>query len=457
MFLHMLRHSGPGVARAGAVCLAAAAILVISPRTVAIDQASALPSTADTPKSEPAPVVGPGTCAGDANGDGTASFADIFDIIGSFGPYGPCPPFDPLDLNQNCNIDFADILIVIANFGPCPALLDAFETPDDTVNISFFEFGSPEHPALPAGFFYGGSDAVTGQISLYGEPLSGQIAFLPPPLNPLTGTTDTVVKRLAPFLDPIGPEVVPVELVALNLRSTDPITVTGTEPDENWEMYVTLSDVSGGQGILQTNPDPLNPNTGTFGASMPLNPLFVFARSDELQQAADGLIPPEDVQVRLIDWPAEGLTPLNINFEPTGFNPYVRQVDPLFQAINELFIFPNNPKLGSLGFVPGLFQKFEGGELFKPGPMKHVKPGEAHFVAPPNNKPGGQQLNRCQYTYSGVSILVNCGPICPPAPALVKGRLCPPLPCRPILLRIIRCAGGGICIQIYHQPACVPC
>ncbi|MCP3902208.1 MAG: hypothetical protein GY715_01120 [Planctomycetes bacterium] len=448
-----LRHS----TIAGAACLAAAAILVVNPITFAVDEASSLPTSTEAPQSAPARGVGLGPCPGDANGDGTVSFADIFDIIGNFGPYAPCPPHDPLDLNQNCNIDFADILLVIANFGPCPALLDAWATPDDTVNITFFEFGTPEHPALPADYFYPGSDPFTGQVSLYGEPLSGQVELLAPPLNPFTGITDTVVERKAQFLDPIGPEVVPIEIVALNLRSADPIDVSGGEPDQLWEMYVTLSDVPAGQGNLQTNPSPINPNSGTFGASVPINPLFVFARSDELQQAAVGLIPPEGVQVRLLDWPLEGLTPLNVSFEPTSFNPYVRQVDPPYQAFNDLFIFPNPPLLQSLGFVPGLFQEEPGGELFKPGPMKHVTPGEAHYVAPPNNKPGGQQFNRCEYIYSGVSILVNCGPVCPPAPPLVKGRLCPPLPCRPILLRIVRCAGGGICIQIYHMPVCVPC
>ncbi len=154
---------------------------------------------------------------------------------------------------------------------------------------------------IPADFFGPGSDPFSDRIDLVGDPFD--------PGGPL-GTTDTIVRRLddAVGLDCQGPDVVvDIEIVALSLKSADPITVTfnGGQDPEQWDVRVCLSDVPQGQGqmhIFQCTADG-----GWFDSTFPLQAKFIFTRvgSPSISIVFDtGLegIPPDIVQGSTVPW-----------------------------------------------------------------------------------------------------------------------------------------------------------
>jgi len=115
-----------------------------------------------------------------------------------------------------------------------PPGVDLFETPNDGMTVESTFTATP----IPADFFGPGSDPFDGIIALQGSPL----ATLPPDT---LGPTDVIIQRLEPaVLDEPGiPHTVPIQLVALSLTSTTPITVTydgGTNP-EDWFVDICLS------------------------------------------------------------------------------------------------------------------------------------------------------------------------------------------------------------------------
>ena len=87
--------------------------------------------------------------------------------------------------------------------------LDYFHTVDGT----FFDFGAP-----------------VGVVPLEGQPIGGGSL----------GNTDTIVERQAdaPLPDQASQAVIPIEMVALSLRSIEPVFVPG--PDAFFDVYVTL-------------------------------------------------------------------------------------------------------------------------------------------------------------------------------------------------------------------------
>jgi hypothetical protein len=165
-------------------------------------------------------------------------------------------------------------------------LIDPWQTPDG--GLSYQDFGDGFTPPIPADFFGPGSDPFDGRIYLRGEPLGpvgipdfGLVEF---------STADTLILRSADPFDrcevpefPSEPRTVDIEIVALQLVSIDPITVTymgGMNP-EPWQVFVDLSDV-------HRDGDPLDPpigsltavkthcNGGTFTSELWLQPRFTF-------------------------------------------------------------------------------------------------------------------------------------------------------------------------------------
>lgn len=119
---------------------------------------------------------------------------------------------------------------------------------------------------IPVGFFGPNSDPFTGIV-----PLNTSI------VGP--GNADTSVRRMGALnLPPPFPamDTVPIEIIALNLVSVNPITVTynGGGSPELWDLKVVFPPVPGGN-LTATKASPAG---GTFTATIFVQPLFVFER-----------------------------------------------------------------------------------------------------------------------------------------------------------------------------------
>jgi len=148
---------------------------------------------------------------------------------------------------------------------------DLFETDPQSTEFRFSGLGE-----IPAGFFNPGSDPFQGQVHFGGVPLQtfGTHGV---------GDADTVVMR------PIAsnpPPTIPIEIVALNLVSVEPITVTynGGQNPEPWNVAVGLAPTQN-QGQMTINQGT---GGGTFNSQLPVSPRFTFTRlTDGAQRTVD--------------------------------------------------------------------------------------------------------------------------------------------------------------------------
>ncbi|MFQ5491107.1 MAG: hypothetical protein ACE5GE_10325 [Phycisphaerae bacterium] len=127
---------------------------------------------------------------------------------------------------------------------------------------------------IPAGFFdFGGQSC---------EAFAGTIGFEGLPLNESeTGAADTIVQRngdpIAPS-DPVGTErAVEIQIVALSLISTDPITVMCDGQPTQWDVLLDLSDTPSPMGTLTATKD--NDNGGTAVSVLPVLPRYTFTHT----------------------------------------------------------------------------------------------------------------------------------------------------------------------------------
>jgi len=146
------------------------------------------------------------------------------------------------------------------------------------VQGSHVQFGTPEIPPIPADFFGPGSDPFVGEICLKGEPL-GATPF---------GTfevADTLILRAADPFDSCdfpapASALIPIEIVALNLVSIEPITVTfnGGQSPQLWDVQVNLSQLGPQQqGFMDVQ--KTHDNGGVFFSDLPVIPQFVFTQT----------------------------------------------------------------------------------------------------------------------------------------------------------------------------------
>ncbi len=113
---------------------------------------------------------------------------------------------------------------------------------------------------IPADFFNPGSEPFEGRIYFQGSS----------PTSP-----DTVVRRSGAMLLDGPPETIPIELVELSLTSCAPITVTDASGGTSlWNVEVGLSPTPVPPG--QMTAVKTHPNGGTFDATFPVQPRFVF-------------------------------------------------------------------------------------------------------------------------------------------------------------------------------------
>jgi hypothetical protein len=121
---------------------------------------------------------------------------------------------------------------------------------------------------LPADFFGAGSEPFSGRIEFQGQPVG----------DPLLEGVDTIVKRTgnAVLNGPGSSASVPIELVALNLVSVEPITVTIGGLPTTWDVEVRAHPggtpiYPGSMTIRQTSQFG-----GTFDSTLPVVPFFFF-------------------------------------------------------------------------------------------------------------------------------------------------------------------------------------
>jgi len=122
-------------------------------------------------------------------------------------------------------------------------------------------------PPIPADLFFPGSQPFTGVMDYVGNPLG---SFLGQP----TGPADMIVERQSSATLPTIPSsgTIPIEIVALQLQSTSPITVNpgGTQ----WDVRVQLDPASPSVGSMTIthNWD----QGGTYSSSLRLCPRYDF-------------------------------------------------------------------------------------------------------------------------------------------------------------------------------------
>ncbi|HYV20572.1 MAG TPA: protease pro-enzyme activation domain-containing protein [Verrucomicrobiae bacterium] len=146
--------------------------------------------------------------------------------------------------------------------------IDLFTTPPGTG--THLDFATTP---IPADFFGPGSQPFSGNVALQGVPIN--------PLGPL-GPTDTIVRRTAPasLVGPGATASVPIEMVALSLVSSQPITVNyGPNPPEQWTVRACLSSSTPQpQGTMAITNGACVDEGGTFQSHLPVQPRLIFRR-----------------------------------------------------------------------------------------------------------------------------------------------------------------------------------
>jgi len=169
-----------------------------------------------------------------------------------------------------------------------PAGEDLFQTVSAEVQV-----------VLPADFFGPGSFPFVDPIQLEGVPLDTSD----------TGLADTIIERKNDALFPLplpSNQTVPIELIALNLVSTGPITVDFNDHQEEWLVVMGLSDDPQPIGLMEIF--RIQPEGGTFSAELNVNvqPKFIFTRES-------------DGAVQVLDTGIEGLPPINFSGGPDSW------------------------------------------------------------------------------------------------------------------------------------------
>lgn len=200
--------------------------------------------------------------------------------------------------------------------GAVDAGIDLFTTPAG--GATFQDFAADP---IPPDFFGPGSDPFTNRIVFQGQPLS---TTPPEAIFP----TDTIVERQSRAeLQPGRTDTVPIEIVALSLVSVQPITVThnGGQNPQLWNVQVCLSSVSTqAQGTMTITADNCGFG-GTFTATLPVRPKFIFTPAMPSLQSPiildAGSLPGQPVMqfnTPKGHWERSSLSVSNLVFAPAG-------------------------------------------------------------------------------------------------------------------------------------------
>jgi len=224
---------------------------------VAVANASKLPGQQNPVPSE-ACCQPAGTCVDvDAN--------DCINLFGGF-PQGP---------NTNC------ATTVCVNPGPFDDHLATWVPTDLTTDPTVVTFGTGL--PIPADFFGPGSDPVVGPVAFRGVPIADTLC-----------DSSVIMRRTQnPFQPadspPLPPVTIPIEIVALQLTSVDPITVTtgGANP-ELWNVDIDLSPAQSSLAPGSMTVRKTSANGGGFDSFFDVMPRLTFTRlSDNAVRVLD--------------------------------------------------------------------------------------------------------------------------------------------------------------------------
>ncbi|HEX4953569.1 MAG TPA: thrombospondin type 3 repeat-containing protein [Thermoanaerobaculia bacterium] len=264
---------------------------------------------------------------------------------------------------------------VAAQTGDVQPGVDLWTTPGNGSTFDDFS-GNP----IPAGFFGPGSDPFLGMVVLQGAPL-------PSLGGPGLGPVDTVVERtMVAELPAIGSsDTVPIEIVALNLMSVNPITVTynGGQNPEPWNLRVCLSSqATQAPGVMTIS--RTCPEGGRYDATLPVRPKLVFTRTS----------PPATLT---LDQGMAGQIQLATTADRWAYNPSgllgIFRIQPGAITDGDCDGTPDAPLPGSSNFTPGVWTP--ACECIAPPPamtQKKVLSEEeailqAHGILPPQEPP----------------------------------------------------------------------
>ena len=193
-------------------------------------------------------------------------------------------------------------------------------------------FGVTGSPPIPADFFGPGSDPFEGAICLEGTPLG------PTPYGEF-GDADTLVRRSDdPFdrcdLPSPAENVVELDVVALSLVNTAPVTVTynGGQNPEEWNAAVDLSAIPAAPATLTAV--KTHCNGGTYTSVLNVQPRFTFTKIGDpgnvrvLDTGLEGGDPVTLIQDEAASWLHDIDLELGLTGDPcTDFHPGIE--DPI--------------------------------------------------------------------------------------------------------------------------------
>jgi hypothetical protein len=158
--------------------------------------------------------------------------------------------------------------------------------PGDQPDGTHIVFGPSDNPPIPPEFFGPGSDPFSGHVPLFGEPLGPTSWGDFEDADSLTGRETDPFDRCEP--PSVELRTVEIEVLALNLRSIEPIVVTynGGQFPEPWDVQMSISPNGENFGFLTVT--KTHANGGTFNADFLFHPRYVFTRvSDSFQVVLD--------------------------------------------------------------------------------------------------------------------------------------------------------------------------
>lgn len=187
---------------------------------------------------------------------------------------------------------------------------------------------------LPADLFGAGSEPFNGTVYLEGDPFDSFGGY--DGLSP----TDTIIQRQEDAGDGGFPETIDIEIVALELKSVTPITVTyDGQPLEDWDVTVSVPEGDANQETGSMTIRHEDADGGTFDIeALPVRPLLTFIQVT----GGTGVIGP-------FYWPDVGEDPYFV-FGVSGED-WCHTADPLAAPPGQIVI--EKPGLTS-NFFPGI-------------------------------------------------------------------------------------------------------